>query len=77
LGLNKCNLITPVVYAVDNGVKLLKENPLAVATNCLSTVLKYAIYGIFKNGAVFGTLQATVFKLSIVNCQLSIPADAD
>jgi hypothetical protein len=65
LVLNRCNLITSVVYAVDNGVKLFKETPLAIATNFLSTVLKYAIYGIFKNGAFFGR----VFKLSIVNCQ--------
>jgi hypothetical protein len=64
LGLNRCNLITSVVYAVDNGVKLLEENPLAVATNFLSTVLKYAIYGIFKDGAFFGTLHS--------NCQLLI-----
>ncbi|MDR1973478.1 MAG: hypothetical protein LBQ31_02265 [Bacteroidales bacterium] len=38
MGLNRCNLITSVVYAVDNSIKLLKENPLAVAMNFLSTV---------------------------------------
>jgi hypothetical protein len=71
LGLNRCNLITSIVYAVDNSVKLLEENPLAVATNFLSTVLKYAIYGIFKNGAVFCWLWGDI-QLRIINYELRL-----
>jgi hypothetical protein len=71
LGLNRCNLITSVVYAVDNGIKLLKENPLAIATNFLSAVFICHLWHI-KTAQFLGHY----IKLSIVNCQLSITADA-